>query len=160
MLTERQLCSKIIFAAVPKIGRESQVQLLKREWCSLMRIIATGRHSNVLLKCFFFLPTSRNELFPQCKGTNYFFFKPLNQMQCIHALMGSGIAATAMTAGKDFAAAVAIFFLWHIIRQSCPFKKFFFILFYCTGKLLLYLLAQFSFLNSRINFFEYLFAIP
>lgn len=37
-------------------------------------------------------------------------------MQSIHApLMCSGIAAAAVTVGEDFAAAVAVFFLWHII---------------------------------------------
>lgn len=109
----------MIFEAVPITCRETQVQLPKG-WSSLMRIIATGRCGNVLLNYFFFAPSLRNALFPQCKGTNYLFFRLLNQMQCIHAPpMCSGIAAAAITAGKDFAAAVAMFFLWHVIRQSC-----------------------------------------
>lgn len=76
-----------------------------------MRIIATGRCGDVLLNCLFFLPSRRNALFPQCKGTNYLFFRLLNQVQCIHApLTCSGIAAAfAITAGKDFAAPVAMF---------------------------------------------------
>lgn len=66
MLTERQLFSKNILVAVPITGRETQVQLSKT-WCPLMRIIATGRHGNVLLNCFFFLPRSKINCFLNIK---------------------------------------------------------------------------------------------
>lgn len=80
---EGQLIGKMTFEAAPITGRETQVQLPKG-WSFLMRAIATGRCGNVLLTCLFFLPGLRNASFPQCKGTNYFFFRLLKQMQCVH----------------------------------------------------------------------------
>lgn len=79
-----------------------------------------NRCGNVLLNCLLFLTGLQNASFPQCKGINYLYFRLLNQMECIHApLTCSGIAAAEITAGKNFAAAFVMFFLWHIIRQSC-----------------------------------------
>jgi len=51
--------------------------------------------------------------FSGCKAKCNVYISPPLPAMC------SGVAAAAVAAGKDFAAAVAMFFSWHIIRQSC-----------------------------------------
>lgn len=80
--------------------------------------------------------------------------------------MCSGIATASITAGKDFAAPVVMFFLWDIIRQSCfLFLEFFFLMHWETSALeslpwilsfwnsrLIYLNASSLFLNGSLSF--------